>query len=507
MDDIWVILAFFILISTCLFVWLRWQQKSLRFEKERMLMDAKSRADEYFLEGQKRLDELSKVKDELYDQKEQSLAHREALIGLQLQGIVEREANIKENATRLSEQEQQVIATQQEVNRMQTQWSERIAQIAGFTAQEARNALMSHIEKEAAADACKLSRRILDSAQSSAQEEAQRIIAIAIQRCAITHSFESDSAVIQLPSDDIKGRIIGREGRNIKTFENLTGITVMVDDSPGVVTLSGFDPIRREIAKRAMTALVANGQFNPSLIEEVVSQAESQVQESARIAAESAMKKAGLLTLLSEPVLDMLGKLSFRYSYSQNVLAHSVEVSLLAGLLAAELGMNIAQARRAGLLHDIGKAMSHENEGGHAQIGADFLQNNSESSAIVSAVANHHSNQTLVHDPYSALTCLISAADAISATRPGARLEAMQSYIKRFEQLEHLGNSIPAIQKCFALQAARELRVFVKPSLALDEQCKLIAKFIASKVQNELQFPGKIRVSVIRELRCDEFAE
>ena len=270
-------------------------------------------------------------------------------------GIVEREANIKENATRLSEQEQQVIATQQEVNRMQTQWSERIAQIAGFTAQEARNALMSHIEKEAAADACKLSRRILDSAQSSAQEEAQRIIAIAIQRCAITHSFESDSAVIQLPSDDIKGRIIGREGRNIKTFENLTGITVMVDDSPGVVTLSGFDPIRREIAKRAMTALVANGQFNPSLIEEVVSQAESQVQESARIAAESAMKKAGLLTLLSEPVLDMLGKLSFRYSYSQNVLAHSVEVSLLAGLLAAELGMNIAQARRAGLLHDIGK--------------------------------------------------------------------------------------------------------------------------------------------------------
>ncbi|HQC43186.1 MAG TPA: Rnase Y domain-containing protein, partial [Verrucomicrobiota bacterium] len=226
MDDIWVILAFFILISTCLFVWLRWQQKSLRFEKERMLMDAKSRADEYFLEGQKRLDELSKVKDELYDQKEQSLAHREALIGLQLQGIVEREANIKENATRLSKQEQQVIATQQEVNRMQTQWSERIAQIAGFTAQEARNALMSHIEKEAAADACKLSRRILDSAQSSAQEEAQRIIAIAIQRCAITHSFESDSAVIQLPSDDIKGRIIGREGRNIKTFENLTGITV-----------------------------------------------------------------------------------------------------------------------------------------------------------------------------------------------------------------------------------------------------------------------------------------
>ena len=507
MDYLWVILLFSLLVFTSLFVWFRWQEKSLRFEKECMLMDAKKRSEEYFEEGQKRLAELSKVKEELYDQKEQALAHREALIGLQLQGIVEREANLKQRATHLSEEEQQAAKARLEANQMQVQWRERIAQISGLTAQEARDALMNQIEKEAVVDACKLSRNILDSAQASAQEEAQRIISIAIQRCAIAHSFESDSAVIQLPNDDIKGRIIGREGRNIKTFENLTGITVMVDDSPSVITLSGFDPVRREIAKRAMTTLVANGQFNPSLIEDVVSQAEAQVHESSRAAAESALKKAGLLTVLPEAVLDMLGKLSFRYSYSQNVLAHSVEVSLLAGLLAGEMGMNIAQARRAGLLHDIGKAMSHENEGCHAQVGADFLQNNSESAAGVEAVANHHSPQALLQDSCSALTCLVSAADAISAARPGARLEAMQSYIKRFEQLENLGNSIPAIQKCFALQAARELRVFVKPSLASDEQCKLIAKFIASKVQNELQFPGKIRVSVIRELRCDEFAE
>jgi ribonuclease Y len=379
---------------------------------------------------------------------------------------------------------------------------DQLAGIGNLTPAEAREAFLKEIEQESLRDAAQLSRHILDEAKDRAEEKARRIISVAIQRYAGTVSFETSTATVNIKGDEMKGRIIGREGRNIRAFEAATGVTVLIDDTPGAVVLSGFDPVRREIAREAMERLILDGRIHPARIEEIVSKVTEEVDEVILRAGEQAVMKLGLAPMHIE-IIKVLGRLNFRRSFSQYILHHSIEVAELMGLMAAELGIDVASAKRAGLLHDIGKALNHEVEGAHALVGADFLRRFGESEVVVEGVASHHGEV-----PQNGLLgILVSAADAISASRPGARSETVLTYIKRVEDLERIALSFPGVEKCFALQAGRELRVMVTPSEVNDDQAFALARNIARKVENELQYPGQIRVTIVRETRCVEFAK
>jgi ribonuclease Y len=325
---------------------------------------------------------------------------------------------------------------------------------------------------------------------------------MAIQRYAGDHANEISNASIALPGDDLKGRIIGREGRNIRAFEAATGVTVLIDDTPNAVVLSAFDPVRRVIAGEAMKRLLADGRIHPVRIEEVVAKVTQEIDQTVIEHGEAAVLKSGLPPMHPE-IVRVLGRLKFRHSFSQNVLDHSVEVAHLTGLLAAELGFDVATAKRAGLLHDIGKAVTHEIEGAHAIVGADLIRRYGESETVVNAVASHH-QEVPYHGP---LGMLVSAADAISASRPGARSETMTAYIKRVETLEKIGNAMEGVERCFAVQAGRELRVLVQPSKVTDEQALAIARALSKRIEEAMQYPGQIRVTVVRETRCVEYAK
>jgi ribonuclease Y len=367
---------------------------------------------------------------------------------------------------------------------------------------DARIELLKCVEQTAVADANNLTRRILEEAKTRAEEKARQIISVAIQRYAGEHTFENTTASIELQGDELKGRIIGREGRNIRAFEAATGVTVLIDDTPGAVLLSGFDPVRREVARESMVRLIADGRIHPTRIEEVVAKVNLEMGETIVRLGEDAVAKAGLPALHPEIVI-LLGRLHFRHSYSQNILDHSVEVAHLMGLLACELGVDVANAKRAGLLHDIGKAVNHEIEGPHALVGAELIKRYGEVDPVVNGVASHHNDVP----PVGPLGILVSAADAISASRPGARSESMTTYLKRVGDLEELAASFPGVEKSFAVQAGRELRVFVQPEQIDDEQAFALARNIASKIENELQYPGQIKITVIRETRCVEVAK
>jgi ribonuclease Y len=325
---------------------------------------------------------------------------------------------------------------------------------------------------------------------------------VAIQRYAGDQTFQNTTATILLEGADIKGRIIGREGRNIRAFENATGVTVLIDDEPGAVLLSGFDPVRREIAREAMQRLIQDGRIHPTSIEEVVEKVSQEMEETIVRLGENAVARAGLPPMHAE-IVKLLGRLNFRHSYSQNLLEHSVEVAHLMGLMASELGMDVGVAKRAGLLHDLGKAVNHEIEGPHAVVGAEIIKRCEESEAVVNAVASHHNDVP----PIGPLGILVSAADAISASRPGARSESTTTYLKRIENLEKIALSFGGVEKCFAVQAGRELRVFVQPQAVNDDQAFALARQIASKIEQELQYPGQIKVTVVRETRCVEVAK
>jgi ribonuclease Y len=367
---------------------------------------------------------------------------------------------------------------------------------------EAKALLMKEVEQEALRDASDLSRHIVESARQRAEEEARRIISLAIQRYAGSHTFETTTATVALQGDEIKGRIIGREGRNIRAFEAATGVTVLIDDTPNAVVLSGFDPVRREIAREAMQRLILDGRIHPTRIEEVVAKVSEEMDEAILRAADEAVYKVGLTPMHPE-IMKLLGRLRFRHSFSQNILDHSVEVAQLCGLMAAELRVDIAAAKRSGLLHDIGKALDHEVEGSHAIIGAEFIRRHGESDDIVNGVASHHDEA-----PHTNLLgIIVSAADAISASRPGARSETMTTYIKRLEHLEAIGLSFPGVERCFAVQAGRELRVVVHPEQIDDAQAQALARSLVRKIEDELHYPGQIRVTVVRETRCVEYAK
>lgn len=479
------------------------QLQQARREAEIILRDARLTASEDALKQHELAEQAVAARRAERLELEKRLAERESLINSQLQRVVEAEKTLAEEKQSLGRQRESLKAREETLSRLESQWSEQLQKAASLSPAEARDALLKRVEQEALRDANTLTRHILDDAKSKAEEKARRILTLAIQRYAGEHTFESTTASIALPTgDDIKGRIIGREGRNIRAFEAATGVTVLIDDTPGAVLLSGFDPVRREIAREAMTRLIADGRIHPTRIEEVVAAVSQEMDETISRLGEEAVARAGLTPLHPE-IVKLLGRLHFRHSFSQNILDHSVEVAHLMGLMACEMGLDVTAAKKAGLLHDIGKAVNHEAEGPHAVVGADFIKRYGESDAVVNGVASHHNDVA----PIGPLGILVSAADAISASRPGARSENLTTYLKRVEDLERIANSVPGVEKSFAVQAGRELRVFVQPNRVDDEQAFALARGLASRIENELQYPGQIRVTVIRETRCVEVAK
>jgi ribonuclease Y len=433
---------------------------------------------------------------------EARLSERESLLNSQLRRVLDSEQSLKEEQEKLRLLTQSVEAQAAEWQDLSRQSREQLATVASLSEAEARELLLKKVEQDSLLQANSLSRQIVEQARAQAEGKARQIVTTAIQRYAGDHTFENTTATIALQSDEIKGRIIGREGRNIRAFEAATGVTVLIDDTPGAVLLSGFDPVRREVAKEAMQRLIQDGRIHPTRIEEVVQKVSADMEENITRLGEEAIAKAGVPPLHPE-IVKLLGRLHFRHSYSQNLLSHSVEVAQLAGLMACELKLDVNQAKRAGLLHDIGKAVNHEVEGPHAVVGADLIKRYGECEAVANGVASHHDDVP----PVGPLGPLVSAADAISASRPGARSESMTTYLKRIEDLEKVAVAVPGVEKAFALQAGRELRVFVHPTEINDEAAYALARHLAGKIENGMQYPGQIKVTVIRETRCVEVAK
>lgn len=507
----------FVIGALLVFIFLRWKEQTLRKaraletqsateaarrEADGILREAKLRANEDALKLRQETEQSFAARLKQITEAEARLNEREQLVNRQLESLVAQEKSLRAQTEDLQKQSIGLEAQKQELAALSKQRIEALAAVAKLSESDARAQLLKEIEQQAQADASAVSRRILDEAKTYAEEKARWIIGTAIQRYAGSHTFESTSSTIALPDNEIKGRIIGREGRNIRAFEAATGVTVLIDDTPNAVVLSGFDPVRREIARESMQRLVLDGRIHPTRIEEVVTAVKAEMEDAVLKSGEEAVVRAGVSPMHAE-IMKLLGRLKFRQSYSQNVLDHSIEVAHLMALMAAELGLDVQIAKRAGLLHDIGKAVNHEVEGPHAIVGADIIKRYGEPEAVVNGVASHH-NEVPQIGPWGAL---VGAADAISASRPGARSETLTTYIKRVEDLERIGMSFEGVEKVYAVQAGRELRVLVEPGRVNDDRAFVLARDITRRIEDELHYPGQIRVTVIRETRCVEFAK
>ncbi|MCD7742687.1 MAG: ribonuclease Y [Oscillospiraceae bacterium] len=393
-------------------------------------------------------------------------------------------------------------ATQAEAARIKQEQMEMLQKISGYTVEEAKEYLIASVEKEVTHETAVKIREIEAQAKEDSERTAREIVALAIQRCAVDHTSEITVSVVPLPNDEMKGRIIGREGRNIRSIENLTGCDLIIDDTPETITVSCFDPVRREVARLALEKLIADGCIHPARIEEMIAKAQKEVNATIKAEGERAVFETGVQGLHPD-LVKLLGRQKFRTSYGQNVLKHSIEVSHIAGLMAAELGANIAVAKRAGLLHDIGKSIDHEVEGSHVTIGVDIARKYKESNEIIHAIHAHHGDV----EPKTLVACLVQAADAISAARPGARRENIESYVKRLEKLEEVSKSFPGIESAYAIQAGREIRIMVKPEQVSEDQMTLLARDIAKKIESELTYPGQIKVHLLRETKTIEYAK
>lgn len=402
----------------------------------------------------------------------------------------------------LSKKNKELEQMQEDVAQIQKRQLEQLEKISGLSVEEAKDYLIRNIETEARYDAAKLVKAIETEAKEEADKRARMIVGMAIQKCAADHVAETTVSVVSLPSDEMKGRIIGREGRNIRTLETLTGIYLIIDDTPEAVVLSGFDPIRREIARIALEKLIQDGRIHPARIEETVEKARREVENTIKQEGERASFETGVHGLHPE-IIKLLGKLKYRTSYGQNVLMHSIEVAQLAGVMAGELGVDIAMAKRAGLLHDIGKAVDHEQEGSHVDIGANIARKYREGNEVIHAIMAHHGDI----EPTTLIACIVQTADAVSAARPGARRENLETYIKRLQKLEEIATSFNGVEKSYAIQAGREVRIMVKPDDVNDETIILLAKDIVKKIEQEMEYPGQIKVHVIREVRAIEYAK
>ena len=413
-----------------------------------------------------------------------------------------KEATFEKKEKDLEREEQNLNERKQDVENLYTEQMKVLQDIAKLTQEEAKDQLLKSVEQDITSEKAALIRDLTQKAKDEALKNGREIVAYAIQKCAADHSAETTVSIVPLPSDDVKGRIIGREGRNIRALETLTGIDLIIDDTPEAVILSGFDPLRREVARIALEKLIDDGRIHPAKIEEMVEKAKQELAETIRSEGERAALESGVIGLNPE-LIKLLGKLKYRTSYGQNVLNHSIEVSNLARIMAEELGLDAKLARRAGLLHDIGKALDHDMEGTHVEIGVEILKKFKENPLVINAVEAHHGDV----EPQTLEAVLVQAADAISASRPGARRETLEAYIKRLENLESIADSFDGVEKSFAIQAGREVRIIVKPEKITDDQMTLLARDVSKRIEEEMDYPGQIKVNIIRETRVVDYAK
>ena len=465
--------------------------KSAESKKKEALLEAKEEIHtervEYEREVKERRSELSRQEHRL-QQKEENL---------------DRKTDSLEKKTESLNQKIAALETQQqEVASLKKSQLDMLEKISGFSVEDAKNYLIANVRADVTHEMAIAVKELEQQAKDTAEETAREIIATAIQRCAADHSSEITVSVVPLPNDEMKGRIIGREGRNIRSIETLTGCDLIIDDTPEAITVSGFDPVRREVARLALEKLIADGRIHPARIEEMISKAQREVNATIRSEGERAILETGIHGLNSE-IVKYLGRMKYRTSYGQNVLNHSIEVAHISGLLAGELGVDVATAKRAGLLHDIGKSIDHEAEGSHVSIGVEILRKYKESEDVIHAVESHHNDV----EPRTVIACIVQAADAISASRPGARRENIENYVKRLEKLEEISKSFPGIDSSYAIQAGREIRVMVKPEEVSEDQMVLLARDIAKKIEDEMTYPGQIKVHVLRETKAIEYAK
>jgi len=488
-----------------------------RYQDERGLQGAGTQAQKLvkdaIAEGEARKKELlSEGKEEINRLKQEAdreIKERKAELQRQERRLEQKDENLDRKLESLSKKEEDLRTKQEEaqhrvdeIEALKQKQIERLEEVAALSREEARAILLREVEEEAGHLIGLRLKDLEEKAKRESERKAREYITTAIQRCAVDQTSEIAVSVVSLPSDEMKGRIIGREGRNIRTFETMTGVDLIVDDTPEAVALSSFDPVRREVARLSLERLVVDGRIHPARIEEVVDKARKDVEEMILDAGENALLEAGVKHMHPE-LLNIIGQLRFRNSYGQNALAHSLEVAHIAGIMAAELGLDEAMARRAGLLHDIGKAVDHAVEGPHAMIGADLARRHGESLEIVNAIASHHEDE----EPQSLYAVLVAAADAVSAARPGARRESLDAYVKRLEKLEQIAKTFNGVTKAFAMQAGREVRIMVNPGITDDGEIQKMAYDIARKVENEMKYPGQIKVTVIRESRAFEYAK
>ncbi len=514
MQTVMIIVAT-ILVSAVVFipVGVKIRKKTAESKIQSAEKEAKRIIDNVKIEAENaRKEELIRAKEEalqIRNELDQEMKERRGDIQSQEKRLIQKEENFEKKVMLLDSQEKELerkIAEteqkRQEVEGLHDKKMEELQRISGLTQEQAKKFLLENLEQEITQEKAIKIRELEIKAKEAADKNAREIIGNAIQKCAADHTSETTVSVVALPSDEMKGRIIGREGRNIKALETLTGIDLIIDDTPEAVIISGFDPLRREVAKIALEKLIDDGRIHPAKIEEMVEKAKEEVMASIKEAGERAALETGVNNLHPE-LIKLIGKLKYRTSYGQNVLNHSMEVANLARMMADELGVNSKIARRAGLLHDIGKALDHDMEGTHVEIGVEVLKKYKENNIVINAVQAHHGDV----EPQTIEAILVQAADAISASRPGARRETLETYIKRLEKLEEIANSFEGVEKSFAIQAGREVRLVVKPEKVSDSEMVIMAREVAKKVESEMEYPGTIKVNVIRESRVVDYAK
>ena len=465
--------------------------KSAEGKKREALVEAK----EEILKARTEYEQEVKERRSDFQKQERRLQQKEENLDRKTENIERKEETLSRKLTGVDE-------AREEVEALRKSEMEVLERISGFTAGEAKDYLIAQLEDEVTHESAMKIKEIEAHYKDEADTIARELISGAIQRCAADHVAEATVSVVPLPNDEMKGRIIGREGRNIRTLETLTGVDLIIDDTPEAITVSCFDPVRREIARLALEKLIQDGRIHPTRIEEMVEKAKREVDATIKAEGERAVFETNVHGLHPE-LVKLLGRMKYRTSYGQNVLNHSIEVSHVAGLLAAEIGANVTEAKRAGLLHDLGKAIDHEVEGSHVAIGVELARKYKESEAIIHAIEAHHNDV----EPHTVVACLVQAADAISAARPGARRENLENYIKRLEKLEEVTSSFPGVEKSFAIQAGREVRIMVKPEQISEDQMVLLARDIAKKIEEELEYPGQIKVHLLRETKVIEYAK
>ena len=513
MNSLIIIATFLISLAIGIVVGMTIRKKIAESKIESAEQEAKRVVDLAKVEAENmKKEEIFKAKEEIMNSRkelDQEIKERRSEVQKQESRMIQKEENLDRRSENLEKKErdldkeyQSLENQKEEVNKVYEKQVEELQKIASLSKDEAREYLLNEMDKEITTEKAKLIRELNQKAKEDANKNAKEIISYAVQKCAADHTSETTVSIVSLPSDEMKGRIIGREGRNIKALETLTGIDLIIDDTPEAVILSGFYPLRREVARIALEKLIDDGRIHPAKIEEMVEKAKEELNTIIKEEGERAALETGVNNLHPD-IIRLLGKLKYRTSYGQNVLSHSIEVSNLARIMAEELGLDAKRARRAGLLHDIGKALDHDMEGTHVQIGVDILKKYKENPLIINAVEAHHGDV----EPQTLEAVLVQAADAISASRPGARRETLEAYIKRLENLESIADSFDGVEKSFAIQAGREVRIIVKPDRITDDQMTVLARDVSKRIEDEMDYPGQIKVNIIREKRVVDYAK